>query len=290
MRRTKDCIVEQRDQRRASATCGNVCRSKIRDHRHSQPRGYYRSFTGLPCARDIFPQIGSCRSLMVDGLAVTSHKVKLALARFLLRFAYGFSIELAQPEIQASKFSHADLAGIHRREHGLADRLGIFSMVMQQQIKAEIRSAALNAYHGNVNAIGGSSTHDSGDDQTLISRVVCSRSSITSPPTIRVKSATIFLSLSTTLVLGSAGKPRSSRQRFLKLSTRCAACATFAANLRSRSAVRNTASKPRHTSSWLWHTRNMSAPARSVSTATSSISPVESTPPISRSSEIIRPL
>src|SRR6476660_10319154 len=129
-------------------------------------------------------------------------------------------------------------------------------MVVQQQIEAQVRSAALNAYHSHINTVGGSPAHDSGDNQTLISCEVCSRSSITSPPTMRVKSVTIFLSFSTTLSLGSAEKPRSSRQRFLYPSTRCAAWATCAANLRSRSAVRNTASKPRHTSSWLWHTRN----------------------------------
>src|SRR5579859_5033760 len=111
-------------------------------------------------------------------------------------------------------------------------------MVVQEQVKAEIGAAALNAYHGHINAVGGSPAHDSGDDQTLISRAVCSRSSITSPPTIRVKSVTIFFRWSTTLALGSAEKLRSSRQRFLNPSTRCAACATCAANLRSRSAVR----------------------------------------------------
>src|ERR1041385_9495029 len=101
-------------------------------------------------------------------------------------------------------------------------------MVMLQEIEAEIRSAALNTDNGHVNAVGGSAAHDSGDDQTLISRAVCSRSSITSAPTIRVNSVTIFFSLSTTLVFGSAEKPRSSRQRFLYPITRCAACATCA--------------------------------------------------------------
>src|SRR6476661_1480096 len=104
-------------------------------------------------------------------------------------------------------------------------------MVVQQQIEAQIRSAALNAYHSHINTVGGSPAHDSGDNQTLISCEVCSRSSITSPPTIRVKSVTILLSFSTTLSLGSAENPRSSAERFLKAMTRCAACATCSANL-----------------------------------------------------------
>src|SRR4029077_1943423 len=184
---------------------------------------------------------------MIDGLSMAAHQLQLSCARLFLRLADRVGVELSQAKIQPRKLRHAGLGGIHGGQNGLSHWFRIVEVVMAQEIKMQVIALAAKPHQGHVHAIGRSSTHHSGDDQTLISFAGCRRSSITSPPTMREKSFTSHFSLSTTFVLGSAGKPRNSAERFLKLSTRWAACPTWAANRLSRSAVRSTASNPRHT-------------------------------------------
>src|SRR5215472_10483702 len=182
---------------------------------------------------------------MVNGLSVAADQVSSDLES-LLGSAHGLGVKLSQQKVQARKIGNARLCGVHRLQDLLAHSPRISALKMAEQLEAQIESASRDSHQRYVNTVRGSAAHYSGDDHAGTSGKCREGSSGTAK---FEKVSSISFSFSTTPGLGSAANPRSSRDRFLKFKMRRAASPTSAANLRSRSASRSTASKLRHTSS-----------------------------------------
>src|SRR5262245_34875014 len=98
---------------------------------------------------------------------------------------------------------------------------------MAEQIEVGLLAASANLDYGHVNAVGRGSAHHSGDNHRLRSaletRPTLATSCLLFSPTIMEKLPTMRLRVLTTLALGSAANPRSTGDRCLNASTRCAA-------------------------------------------------------------------
>ena len=88
-------VVEEGNQWRALASASDVCRAKIRDHRHTQTRCQCRSLTHLPRRREFESQKRSQLALMIKSLPMTAGQLNF-YSELTLGDQHRFGVQLGQ--------------------------------------------------------------------------------------------------------------------------------------------------------------------------------------------------
>ena len=114
-------IVDERYQRRAFSPGRHIRRTKIRNHRNSQPRRDHRAFSRLPRGRQLSSQKSFRHSLVIKRLPMTADQIKLhaMLARCL---SHGLSVQFAEKKVQPSQIRNPSQFRIHHPQNRASNR------------------------------------------------------------------------------------------------------------------------------------------------------------------------
>src|SRR5215469_761918 len=123
--------IEQWNKGSSVPTNSHVGWTKVSHSRNPEPTSEDCAFTSLPCSRNRSTEETGRNALVIDGLAMTAHKINVGI---LIPHSLGncLGIQLTKKKTQACKIGNTSGTSIHGSQHGLPHRVRIAEMFVSE--------------------------------------------------------------------------------------------------------------------------------------------------------------